>query len=256
MTDRADSAGIDAVSFYVGQVMHARLRPRTHRFKYRSFMILLDLDRLDLAATRSPLFRINARGAMSFQEGDHLPAEPGASLAERARNVFASHGIRVDQCRIQILCLPRILGYAFNPISIFYATDEDNRLRGVIYEVRNTFGERHAYAAPGSGGNDGPSRHMVAKRFHVSPFLPMDLTYRFSASPPGERLQLRIMEGDAEGPILSAGFSGKHLEFANLSIFRLFFSLPMMTVKVIVGIHYEALRLYFKGLPVHPHPAR
>jgi uncharacterized protein len=255
MTGRADEPGGAPVSFYVGQVMHARLRPKSHRFKYKSFMILLDLDRLDEAAARSPLFRTNARGAMSFHESDHLPAEPGASLAERARSAFSRNGIRVDGCRIQILCLPRVLGYAFNPISIFYATDGDGRLRGVIYEVRNTFGERHVYAAPGSGVHDA-ARHTVAKRFHVSPFLPMNLAYRFSVSAPGERLQLRIMEGDAEGPILSAGFSGKHLEFANLSIFRVFFGLPMMTVKVIVGIHYEALRLYFKGLPVHPHPAR
>jgi uncharacterized protein len=247
--------GSEPIAFYVGQVMHARLKPKPHRFKYRTFMILLDLDRLDEAAMRSRLFRINGSAPLSFCERDHLPeGREDGKLAERVRSAFESSGITVVGCRVQILCMPRIFGYAFNPISIFYATDAGGRLRGLIYEVRNTFGERHVYAVGCSG--DGPQRHALRKRFHVSPFLPMDLEYRFSVSPPGQSLQVRILESDGAGPILSAGFSGKHLEFANRTMFRLFFGLPLVTLKVIVGIHFEALRLYLKGLPVHPRPAR
>jgi len=251
--DRPKSAAL-----YVGKVMHARLKPIQHRFAYRIFMMLLDLDRLHEADGLSRLFSVGRFNLLGFHDRDHLPSRPREAhqpLVDRARALFQQHDIDVTTCRILLLCLPRVLGYAFNPISVFYAVGEDGRLHGLIYEVRNTFGERHAYVAAASTSS-GPSRHQIRKQFHVSPFLPMELDYQFSVISPGEILALRILESDAEGPVLSTGFSGKHSDVTSRTVLKLFFGLPLVTLKVILGIHFEAARIYLKGLRVHPHPAR
>lgn len=220
-------------------------------------MMLLDLDRLDAAGRISRYFSLGRFNLLSFVEGDHLPSplEPNARLAERARALFAESGIDVKSCRVMLLCLPRVLGYAFNPISVFYLIDESGALRGLIYEVRNTFGGRHVYVASASDF-EAVQRHALKKQFHVSPFLPMDLEYRFSVGTPGLTLKFRILEHDAEGPILSTGFAGNWTKLTNPNALRVFFQLPMMTLKVILGIHFEALRLYMKGLRVYSNPGR
>ena len=246
----------NAAAFYVGKVLHARLRPVPHRFLYRLFMMLIDLDRVEAAGRLSRFFSIGRFNLFSFHEGDHLPLDSArASLAGRARELFVRDGVDVAGCRILLLCLPRVLGYAFNPISVFYALEVDGTLAGTIYEVRNTFGERHFYVAAASD-RAAPFRHALQKEFHVSPFLPMGSTYRFSVTPPSEKLVFRILENDEDGPLLSAGFSGRYLEIGNRTALRVFFGLPLVTLKVILGIHYEALRLYIKGLRVYPHPVR
>lgn len=244
----------EPASLYVGKVMHARLRPKPHRFTYRIFMTLIDLDRLGEAGRFSRFFSVGRFNLLSFRERDHLPASnAGAPLAERARALFAQRQIDVTACQILLLCLPRVLGYAFNPISVFYAVDGDGQLRGLIYEVRNTFGERHAYVVP-AANSKGAFRHVQRKQFHVSPFLPMDLQYQFSVSAPGENLAFRIMDTDSNGPLLCTAFSGKYVPLTSFTALKVFFGLPLMTLKVILGIHYEAARLYFKGIRVHTHP--
>jgi DUF1365 family protein len=246
-----------AAALYVGKVLHVRLRPKQHRFTYRLFMMLLDLDRLDAAGRMSSYFSVGRFNLLSFHERDHLPSPlaPPASLVERARALFAERGIDVEACRIMLLCLPRVFGYAFNPISVFYAIDESEAPRGLIYEVRNTFGGRHTYVSAG-GELDVIQRHALKKQFHVSPFLPMDLEYRFSVALPGETVTFRILEHDAEGPILSTGFAGTLRNLSNPTALGAFFRLPMVTVKVILAIHFEAIRLYMKGLRVYPNPER
>ncbi len=245
-----------AAAFYIGKVLHARLRPVQHRFVYRLFMLLIDLDRTEAAGRLSRFLSIGRFNLFGFHEGDHLPIDGSrSSLAGRARELFAREGVDVAECRLLLLCLPRVLGYAFNPISVFYAITGDGSLAGTIYEVRNTFGGRHAYVAAALEKAT-PRHHEMPKQFHVSPFLPMNLTYRFSVAPPAETLRFRILESDANGPLLSAGFSGRYLELGNFTALRVFFSLPLTTLKVILGIHYEALRLYMKGLRVYPHPVR
>ncbi|MCC5979305.1 MAG: DUF1365 domain-containing protein [Salinarimonas sp.] len=241
-------------AFYRGAIMHARLRPRFHRFRYEAFLMHVDLDGLDETASRMRFFSRNRFNLMSLHEADHLPGEPGETLADRARAAFATRGIPLPpQARITLLALPRILGYAFNPISIYHARDGQGRSLGVLYEVRNTFGERHLYAA--AAGPEGRlARHGARKAFHVSPFLPMDLDYRFDFLPPGARTRLRILEHDAEGLILTAAFAGKRLQACDANLLRLFFRLPLMSLKVILGIHVEAFRLWLKGIPVHGHP--
>lgn len=248
--------GEDApAAFYLGSVMHARLRPRAHRFRYRAFMTLVDLDAFAGSKRLSRLFSLDRFNLMSLRERDHLPDEPGASLRERARGAFARRGIDVSGARLRLLAMPRVLGYAFNPIAIFYAADENGALRAVLYEVRNTFGERRVYAAGAKGGAPlGP--HEIDKDFHVSPFLPMALRYRFRTRVPEASAALKIVERDADGVVLTAIFAGERLPLSDGNVVRLFFSLPLMTLKVILAIHWEALRLLGKGLKIHPHPSR
>jgi DUF1365 family protein len=251
----ADKEGA-AAALYVGKVLHARLKPIPHRFVYRLFMLLIDIDRIEAAGRLSRFLSIGRMNLFSFYAGDHLPvADSRASLGQRARDLFAREDIDVADCRILLLCLPRVLGYAFNPIAVFYAIADDGSLVGTIYEVRNTFGERHFYVAAASG-RASSCRQDLRKQFHVSPFLPMNLKYRFSVAPPAETLVFRILESDENGAVLSTGFSGRYLELGDFTALRVFFGLPLATLKVILGIHYEALRLYFKGLRVYPHPMR
>jgi uncharacterized protein len=245
-----------AAAIYVGKVVHVRLKPKSHRFTYRIFMMLIDLDRLDQAGRLSRFFSVGGFNLLSFRENDHLPSfEADVRLAERAKTLFSQHHIDVVSCRILLLCLPRVLGYAFNPISVFYAVDDHGQIRGLIYEVRNTFDERHAYVVPAAASTE-TFRHGQEKQFHVSPFLPMDLQYQFSVSTPAKNLFLRIVDIDSSGPLLRTGFSGKHVALSSLTTLKMFFGLPLMTLKVISGIHFEAVRLYFKGMRVYPHPGR
>ncbi len=241
-------------AFYRGAIMHARLRPRPHRFRYEAFLMRLDLDALDEASAAMRFFSRNRFNLMSLHEADHLPDLPGETLSARARAAFAAKAIPLPpHARIEILALPRILGYAFNPIAIYHARDVGGRSLGVLYEVRNTFGERHLYAA--RAGDDGRiARHGARKAFHVSPFLPMDLDYRFDFVPPDARAQLRILENDRDGLILTAAFAGAHLQANDANLLHLFFRLPLMSLKVILGIHVEAFRLWLKGIPVQRHP--
>ncbi len=255
--DAVDEARSAPAALFVGKVMHARIKPKPHRFIYRVFMILLDLDRLDEAGRLSRLMSINRFNLLSFRPDDHLLVRPdlAGTLPDRARRLFAAHGVNLEGCRILLLCLPRVLGYAFNPISIFYAVDPSGELRGALYEVRNTFGERHCYVAAASEAG-ARLRHTTRKAFHVSPFLPMNLDYRFSVTAPGESLLLRIVEHDEDGAILSTALEGNRRILTGFNILRTLVSLPLVTLKVIFGIHFEAVRLLLKGVRVHPHPER
>lgn len=256
INEKGACAPFAPAALYIGKVQHVRLRPRQHRFTYRIFMMLLDLDRLDAAGSICRYFSVGGFNALSFVEGDHLPSRlsENLGLSERARALFAENGIDAEASRIMLLCLPRVLGYAFNPISVFYAIDESGLLQGLIYEVRNTFGGRHVYVVASTNEREAVQRHVVKKRFHVSPFLPMDLEYRFNVRIPHETAIFRIMEHDEEGPILSTGFAGNSMNLTNLNALRVFFGLPLMTLKVILGIHFEAIRLYIKGLRVYGNP--
>jgi hypothetical protein len=143
-----------------------------------------------------------------------------------------------------------MFGYAFNPLSVYYCHDAEDRIEAVLYEVRNTFGGRHSYLIPAGGGPI--IRQEAAKRFHVSPFIDMEATYRFRLSAPGERLSVSIRESDAEGPLLNAAFAGAAEEISDRALLSAFFRYPLMTAKVIAAIHFEALKLLAKGLRLRP----
>lgn len=237
-----------AAALYTGSVMHQRMKPFGHRFNYRVFSLLIDLDRLEEAKGLSALFSVNRRNLVAFHEKDHVD-KAGGSLRAYADRLLGNAGLRQRAHRILLVCYPRILGYVFNPLSIYHAYDADNALIAVIYEVRNTFGERHSYVCPIEDGemSAGGLRQTCDKLFHVSPFIPMQMRYHFRILPPGEEIRWRILETDAEGPLLAATFAGRREPLATATLLSLTARIPFLTFKIVAGIHWEALKLWLKG---------
>lgn len=246
-----------AATLYRGNVMHARLKPMSHRFVYRVLNLMIDLDRLGEADRQSPLFGVNRRALYSFNERDH-GLHDGTSLAAHVRTLAADAGVDLSGGRILLLCYPRLLGYAFNPLSVYYAYRADGTLALLVYEVRNTFGEQHSYVCPVADGeiSAGGIRQARDKRFYVSPFIGMDMRYHFRLTLPGEDLKIRILETDAHGPLLAATFHGSRRPLTSPQLVAAFLSLPFVTLKVVAGIHYEAARLWLKGARLFPRPQR
>ncbi len=232
---------------YEGVVAHRRLKPKTHRLKYAVFSFLLDLDRLDETAARLRWFSRGKFNLFSFHDRDHGAGSP-ADIGDYIRGVLSDSGYR-DMGRILLLCYPRMLGYAFNPLSVYYCYDRRGRLAVMIYEVRNTFGGRHSYLIPVAEGRI--DQH-ADKVFHVSPFNDMDLRYRFLLSSPGEGVRVCIQTCDGDGPVLNAVFAGDRAELTDRKLTSLFLRYPLMTLKVIVGIHWEAVKLLAKGMRLKP----
>lgn len=241
---------------YEGTVMHQRLRPVRHRFRYRVFSLLLDLDELELIGHRMRLLRIERAGVLSFRAKDH-GARDGSPLKPWAEARFAEAGIG-PAVRIELLCFPRLWGFAFNPLSVYFAYAGTDELLGVLYEVKNTFGGQHAYVLPADSATraaDGRVRHSVDKSFYVSPFIDMTASYHFALLPPNETLELVIRETGPEGLFFTAVQNGQMRPLDDRSLAACLLRNPAMTFKVIGGIHVEALRLWLKGAPYHPKAA-
>src|ERR1700759_5416381 len=181
----------DAAALYVGDVVHARLKPVGHRFSYRVMSLLIDLDRLEVADRQTPLFGVNRRALYSFHEADHGDRD-GSSLRLYAQRCAAEHGIDLTGGRVLLLCYPRLFGYTFNPLSVYFCHRADGSLALLIYEVRNTFGEIHPYVLPVRANEISPAgvRQEQEKLFYVSPFVEMAMRYRFRIVPPAERVKL------------------------------------------------------------------
>lgn len=241
---------------YCGHVMHQRMKPFGHRFRYKVFSLLLDIDRLDEADRQSALFSVNRRNLVSFREADHS-GDPGLRLRSHADQLLAEAGLAGRAARILLVCYPRILGYGFNPLSVYYAYDAGGELMAMIYEVRNTFGERHTYVCPigHEEMSEGGVRQSCAKLFHVSPFIGMDMQYHFRMLPPGDEIRWRILETDGEGPLLSATFAGRQVPLTSRSLAALTARIPLLTFKIVAGIHWEALKLWLKGAKYISRPA-
>jgi uncharacterized protein len=253
-----------AARLYSGKVMHQRMKPFGHRFEYKVFSLLLDLDQLQRADRLSRLFSVNRFNLVSFKEADHIdtrisPVEKG--IRAYADRLFANAGMQ-RPARIDLLAYPRVFGHAFNPISLFYGYDSFGTLTGMIYAVRNTFGERHSYVCPVEPGQLTAAglRQTRTKIFHVSPFIEMGMRYDFRVRAPGGELQFRILESDAEGPLLAASFSGVATPLSTASLAAQLVKIPFLGFKIVGGIHFEALRLWLKGAkfkrsPPPPEPA-
>ena len=255
MSDRP-AHGLPAASLYRGTVMHARMKPKTHRFVYSVYSLLIDLDRLDAAASQSRLFSLNRFNLFAFYERD-FGAGDARGLRAHVDRALAQAGLAERCASVMLLCYPRLLGFAFNPLAIYYCYGADGELTALIYEVRNTFGQKHSYVAPVKAGEaDAPGVHQARdKLFYVSPFLDMALSYSFRLSRPGAALHVRILETDADGPVLAATFAGRQEKLTTASLIRAFFAVPMLTFKVVAGINYEALKLWAKGITVKARPA-
>ena len=238
-------------ALYVGHVMHHRLRPRVHRLRYRLFSLLLDLDDIDALSSRLRLFSRGRFNLFGFYDRDHgdgsdRPLRVQAeALLTRAK---ISHG-----GPIRILTMPRLLGFAFNPLIVWFCYDRADRLSAIIYEVHNTFGERHSYVLPVAPDAGDDVQQDIAKRFHVSPFLPMAMYYAFRVQPPDDWLSIAITARDADGPVLFAIQRACRRSLTDAALLRVAVTHPLLTLKVVVGIGWEAVRLWIKRVPVHDH---
>ena len=237
-------------AIYAGAVVHERLRPRRHRLHYRVFSMLLDLDELPALAQRR-LFGRNSSALFSFWDRDHGDGNSD-DLRPWVRGLLHKAGIDPAGVSIRILCYPRILGFVFNPLTVYFCHRPDGSLLAILYEVGNTHAEKHTYVIPGEAV-DGVVRQSCAKKFFVSPFVTMDCQYEFRIAVPGEKVVVSITDHDREGPLLAAVFSGTRRELTDAALLRLFVSYPLMTIKVVAGIRIEALRLWLKGVPVLPY---
>lgn len=240
-------------AIYAGDVVHARYRPRRHRLHYRVFALLLDLDELPALSAASRLLGYNRAAVLSFWDKDHGDGGTG-TLRPWVEARLREAGLDLERPRISVLCYPRIFGYVFNPLTLYFCADRGGVLWAVLYEVCNTYGERHTYVIP-AGETGAASLSQRAPKLHfVSPFVPMDCTYDFLIKPPADRVLVRIDESDGEGKLLQASFSGRRLELTDRALWRLLFAYPLMTLKVTVAIHWEAAKLVLKGMPVFGHP--
>lgn len=233
-----------ASCLYVGVVRHRRLRPVKHVLAYRVAYLLVDLDEIEHLRLRwLSIDRANLFGLRSADYGSGV----AKTIRERLALTLKSHGFSAAGA-IWLLTIPRLFGYAFNPISVFFCHAAGGALEAIVYEVRNTFGERHSYVIAADHAR--PVVQEAEKAFHVSPFLPMDMRYQFIVTPPGERLSLSILDFDADGLALTASMTLVRRPLSDGALLGLAFSMPMMALKVIAGIHWEALKLWLKGAPV------
>lgn len=241
---------------YPGEVMHARLRPFGHRFVYSVFSLLVDLDRLAELDCMSMIFSVNKANLASFHENDHVERE-GEGIRSFADRLLTGAGIGAPAARILLLAYPRIFGYVFNPISVYFAYDSSDHLIALIYSVRNTFGERHSYVAPiGTGElSEAGVRQTRAKILHVSPFIGMGVRYHFRVLPPGRIVRLRIHETDNGEALLAATFVGAAKTLTTPVLAGCLLKFPLMTWKIMAGIHWEALKLWLKGARFRKSPA-
>lgn len=244
-----------AAVLYRADVMHARLKPFGHRFNYKVFNLLIDISDLNSASDISPLFSVNRFNLLSFYEKDH--SENGRELKPYIDGLLAKAELNGQVSRVLLLCYPRVLGFVFNPISVYFCYFENGQLAACIYEVRNTFGNRHTYVAKVEDGelSDAGLRQTRAKLLHVSPFVSMEATYQFRVFPPGETVRVRILETEGGSPLLSATLIGTQKPLTSISILKECIRAPVMTLKVVAGIHFEALKLWLKGARYHPIPA-
>lgn len=245
-----------AAVLYRGEVMHQRLKPFGHRFAYSVFSLLVDLDRLDEAGRMSAFLSVNKPNLVSFRDRDHgeLPGETARAYADR---LLAEAGLERPAARVLLLCYPRILGYVFNPLSVYFAYDAGGKLVALIYGVRNTFGQRHSYVAlvePADRSEAG-IRQTRRKLFHVSPFVGMDARYHFRILPPGRSVRVRIHETEGGEPLLAATFAGTARPLDSSMLAGCLLQFPLLTWKIVAGIHWEALKLWLKGARFKSSPA-
>ena len=233
-------------SIYIGNVIHKRFKPKIHFFKYKVFSILLDISEIDILDKSLKIFSYNKFNIVSFYDADHGPRD-GTSIKEWVIKNLNDNRINTENIKIKLLCYPRIFGYVFNPLSVFFIYNKNSELISILYEVKNTFGEQHTYVFK-TKENENYIKHTCKKKFHVSPFIEMDCTYFFKILKPSEKISVIIDQYDEEGKLLYASQDGDRIEFNNKNLVLSYLRHPLMTFKIIVAIHFEAFKLWAKGI--------
>jgi len=229
---------------YKGFVSHRRFKPIKHSFLYKTFSILFDLSELQDLHNKISLFSFNKFNIFSFYNKDHGERD-GSNLSKWVKFNLKNYQLDFEVSKIKLLCFPRIFGYVFNPLSVFYCYDK-NKLRAILYEVKNTFNEQHTYVFSVKDDPKIITQH-CEKKFYVSPFIEMKTAYNFRLTEPKESLKLMIKQTDKKDKVLVASQYGTRQEISTKRLLINFFTHPLMTFKIIIAIHFEALRLWKKG---------
>ena len=232
-------------SIYNGTVVHKRFKPRIHFFRYKVFSLLIDLSELSTLDKKINFFSYNRFNLISFFDKDHGERD-GTSLIEWVKKNLRENNIDAEEIKIKLLCYPRILGYVFNPLSVFYIYDNDEKLISILYEVKNTFGEQHTYIFKIE--NDNLLQHNCEKKFHVSPFIEMNCNYFFRILKPSEKISVIIDQYQSNEKILFASQDGKRADLTSAELMKSYLKHPLMTFKIISAIHFEAFKLWTKGI--------
>ena len=232
-------------SIYNGTVIHKRFKPKIHFFKYKVFSLLIDLSELDILDKRINFFSYNKFNLISFFDKDHGERD-GSSLIKWVKKNLTNNQIDTEHIRIKLLCYPRILGYVFNPLSIFYVYNNDEKLISILYEVKNTFGEQHTYIFKVENNNF--LQHNCVKKFHVSPFIEMNCNYFFKILKPAEKISVIIDQYQSNEKILYASQDGRRTDLTSSELIKSYLKHPLMTFKIISAIHFEAFKLWAKGI--------
>ena len=239
-----------ASGLYCGLVSHARVKPRKHKLAYRVFMLLIDLDELpDLKLKTLGVGRFNLFGFDPKRFGDGS----GRPLKAQVEATLTEAGIATGG-PVRMLAMPQILGRAFNPLTVYFCHAPNRTLSAILYEVNNTFGERHSYLIPAP--NAALIRQGCGKAFYVSPFMDMDLTYAFRILRPEERVMVAVDASDAEGLVLAASFAGERRELTDRELIWAWLTHPWMTLGVVAAIHIEALQIWLKGEKLRVRPKK
>jgi len=232
---------------YDGKVIHRRFKPKEHYFKYKVFSLLIDIDELEIIQKKIKIFSYNKFNIISFFDIDHGPRD-GTPIKDWVIDNLKKIGINNEKIQIKLFCYPRIFGYVFNPLSIFFIYDQNSKLISILYEVKNTFGEQHTYVF--KTNDDKIITNNCTKKFHVSPFINMECQYYFRVLKNSEKISIIIDQNDNEGKLLYASQDGKAKDFNEKNLIISYISHPLMTLKIIAAIHYEALKLWLKGIKI------
>ena len=231
---------------YSGFVTHKRFKPKKHFFSYKVFSLLIDLSEIKKLEKKIKFFSYNKLNILSFYDNDHGPRN-GTSLNRWVVKILKKSKIKFTSGKIKVLCYPRFFGYVFNPLSVFFCYNNKSKLKAVLYEVKNTFKEQHTYVFKISSSNN-LVLHKCMKKLYVSPFIEMNTFYNFKLLKPGKNLSIVIDQTDNSGPLLTARQTGIRHDLTSKNLFLQFLKHPLMSFKVIMAIHFEAFRLWTKGV--------
>ena len=233
-------------AIYNGKVIHKRFKPKVHYFKYKVFSLLIDLSELEILDKNVNFFSYNKFNLISFYEKDHGDRD-GSSLTSWVIKNLEKNNIQAKDIKIKILCYPRIFGFVFNPLSVFYVYNLQDQLISILYEVKNTFGEQHTYIFKVTKDAN-LVQNNCSKKFHVSPFIEMNCNYFFRLLKPGNKISVVIDQYDNEDQILYASQDGTRSDFNTHHLIKSYLKHPIMTFKIILAIHFEAFKLWAKGI--------
>ena len=252
-------------AIYTGTLRHRRFRPKRHDFTYSIFMVCLDIDRIPELMRISRFASYNRWNWASFYDADHF-GDLKLSFRERLAHDAHEHGVELPEGKIFLLTHLRYLGYNFNPVSFFYCYDKEEQLKAILAEVNNTFAETHNYwltheSRPDAGcsayDNDPKNkshRYHFEKRFHVSPFMKMGCEYQWTFTEPEDSLVIQTNSLQNGNPLFDATLKLERKQWSAQNLHRALLRHPWMTAKVIAGIHWQAIQLWKKRVPVAHHP--